>query len=99
MTPPRPPIDRDAELEHWTGDRIRDARARLGDAWALGRPLKMAELARACRLGGRDPGATIRDYETGKTRISGPLSALLELYLAGAMPPDPLEAILRPRRD
>jgi len=76
-----------------TGDELRDARATLGHMWGLGRPLRMAEMGRALRLGGRDPGASIRDYERGTTRISGPLSALVEMMLAGAQPADPLEEI------
>lgn len=76
-----------------TGNDMRDARATLGEMWGFGRPLKMAELGRACRLGGRDPGASIRDYERGTTRISGPLSALVEMMLAGAKPADPLDEI------
>ncbi|MDP2214986.1 hypothetical protein [Phenylobacterium sp.] len=84
--------------EFMTGAEIRDARDTLGKAWGLGRPLKMAEMARACRLGGRDPGATIRDYETGKTKISGPLSLVVELYLAGVRPPEGIEAAIAPRQ-
>lgn len=64
------------------------ARATLGELWGKGRPLHASEMGRACRLGGRDPGASIRDYERGKTTISGPLSALIELYLKGVLPPD-----------
>lgn len=78
-----------------TGKELRDARATLGDLWGLGRPLKMTEMGRALRLGGRDPGQSIRDYERGHTPISGPLSALLELYLAGAHPVDGLAAVVK----
>jgi hypothetical protein len=73
-----------------TPDQLRDARKALGLAWGFGRPLHMSEMGRACRLSGKDPGQSIRDYEAGKTRISGPLSALIELYLRGAMPADGL---------
>ena len=83
--------------EFMTGAQMRDARATLGEAWGLGRPLKMAEMARACRLGGRDPGATIRDYEDGKTKISGPLSLVVEMYLAGVRPPQGVEAAIATR--
>lgn len=71
-----------------TGDELRDARATLGEMWGLGRPLMMSELGRVLRLGGRDPGASIRDYERGKTRISGPMALALEMMLAGAKPPE-----------
>jgi hypothetical protein len=76
-----------------TGDEMRDARATLGERWGFGRPLKGSELGRAMRLRGRDPGASVRDYERGVTDISGPISALIDMFLAGAMPPDGVEAI------
>lgn len=76
-----------------TPETLREARATLGNLWGLGRPLKMAELGRALRLGGRDPGESINDYERGKTRISGPLAVAVEMMLAGALPPDGLDAI------
>lgn len=84
-----------------TGDQVRDARRQLGEAWGLGRALHMAELGRVLGLGGRDPGESIRDYERGATRVSGPMALALELMLAGARPAE-LEARLagsaRPRR-
>ena len=66
---------------------LRDARATLGHLWGLNRPLHMSEMGRALRLGGRDPGASIRDYERGRTGISGPISVAVEMMLAGARPP------------
>jgi hypothetical protein len=71
-----------------TGDELNAARGRLGDLWNLGRPVSMAEMGRALRLGGRDPGESIRDYERGTTRISGPVSACVDMWLAGCLPPD-----------
>ncbi len=71
-----------------TGPELRDARATLGEMWGKGRPLHMSELGRALRLGGRDPGASIRDYERGTTGISGPLSVAVSMMLRGAIPPD-----------
>lgn len=76
--------------EHMTAGELRQARATLGQSWGLGRPLMAAELGRACRLGGADPGQSIIDYEKGVTKIGGPLSALIALYLAGMIPPDGL---------
>ncbi|MFN3858130.1 MAG: hypothetical protein ACK4RV_10290 [Caulobacter sp.] len=76
-----------------TGEELRDARAALGAMWGLGRPLQMSELGRALRLGGRDPGASIRDYERGNTRISGPMSVAVEMMLSGALPPDGIGCI------
>ena len=71
-----------------TGDQLRDARRALGEAWGLGRPLHMTEFGQVLRLGGRDPGESIRDYERGKTKISGPMSVAVDMMLAGALPPD-----------
>ena len=76
-----------------TPDELRTARATLGTMWGLGRPLKMSEMGRALGLGGRDPGESVRDYERGKTPISGPLSRLVRVYLGGAFPPDGLDSI------
>lgn len=70
-----------------TPENLYNARRTLGELWGLGRPLKASELGRALRLGGRDPGESIRDYERGKTRISGPMSVAVEMMLAGAKPP------------
>lgn len=69
-----------------TGDDIRNARAKLGELWGLGRPLHMSELGRALRLRGADPGASVRDIETGKTAISGPVSIVIEAFLDGYHP-------------
>jgi hypothetical protein len=76
-----------------TGEDMSNARAQLGEAWGLGRPLTMAEFGRVLRLKGRDPGAGIRDYERGTTGISGPLSLAIDLMLAGARPPHLAEAL------
>jgi len=71
-----------------TPDELRSAREALGNAWGFGRPLFMSEMGRVLRLGGRDPGQSIRDYERGTTRISGPMSVAVEMMLAGSLPPD-----------
>ena len=68
-----------------TGSEIRAARATLGKLWGLNRPLFASELARALRLKGRDPGATVLAWESG-TPISGPVSVAIEMMLAGAKP-------------
>lgn len=78
-----------------TGDELRAARGALGELWGLGRPLRMAEMGRALRLGGRDPGESIKAYEDGKTSISGPITVAVEMMLDGARPRGGLEA-LRP---
>lgn len=81
-----------------TGEEMRGARDQLGELYGLERPLTMAELGRLIRLGGRDPGAGVRDYERGSTRISGPLSLALELLVAGGWRKVPLEAFVDGRR-
>jgi hypothetical protein len=69
-----------------TPEQLRDARAKLGELWGLGRPLKASELGRALRLSGRDVGESIRDWERGKTPISGPVSVAVEAMLRGFRP-------------
>ena len=69
-----------------TPSDLRDARAALGLMWGLGRPLRMAELGRALRLHGRDPGASVRDWERGHTPISGPVAVAVAAMLAGYRP-------------
>jgi hypothetical protein len=69
-----------------TGRDIRRARATLGKLWGLDRPLHAAELGRALRLQGRDPGRSILDWECGKTPITGPVSIAIEAMLAGYEP-------------
>lgn len=66
------------------GVELRNARRALGEMWGLGRPLTMLEMAQALRLGGSKPAAAIRDYESGKKPISGPIWTALELMLGGA---------------
>jgi hypothetical protein len=66
----------------------------LGHRWGLGRALRPSELGRVVRLPGKDPGQSVRDYESGETRIPGPFSVAVELLLAGGLPPDGL-AVLR----
>lgn len=65
------------------GPDIRAARATLGMMWGLNRPLHMSELGRALRLQGRDPGASVRDWERGHTPVSGPVEVAIEAMLAG----------------
>lgn len=69
-----------------TPEQLYAARAKLGKKWGLGRPLHMAEMGRALRLQGRDPGASVRDWERGHTPISGPVSIAVEAMLAGFKP-------------
>lgn len=69
-----------------TGQELRDARRTLGEMWGLNRPLTMLEMAQALRLSGSNPAAAIRDYESGKKSVSGPISAAVELMLDGAKP-------------
>lgn len=66
-----------------TGEELRAARGALGQLWGLGRPLHMSELGRALLLRGRDPGASIRDWERGKISISGPVEVAIKAMLSG----------------
>lgn len=70
-----------------TGEQLREARAILGRMWGLPGPVPMAEMGRILRLQGRDPGATIRDWERGNGP-TGPASVAIEMMLAGAKPPE-----------
>ena len=67
-----------------TGSDLRDARRTLGEMWGLGRPVTMAELGRLLRLKGRDPGASVRDWE--RDGPTGPASVAIEMMLDGARP-------------
>jgi len=92
--------DQEREFNRFMEGRdVRAARGALGELWGLGRPLTMRQMGRALRLTGRNIGASVRDYERGRTEVSGPLSALIELYLRGAAPVDGLDAVLEPGED
>ena len=71
-----------------TGDEMRDARGRLGDLWELGRPVTMTELGRILGLQGRDVGASVRDWERGKSPIMGPTALAIGALLDGYRPPN-----------
>lgn len=71
-----------------TGADMREARVKLAAMWGKSRPLSCVQMGRACRLGGKDPGESIRNYEAGVTKIGGPVSALVAMMLNGALPPD-----------
>lgn len=71
-----------------TPAELKTARDKLGGLWGKGRPLHLSEMGRALGLGGRDPGESVRHYERGETRISGPIANLVRLYLSGVLPPD-----------
>ena len=76
------------------GKELRDARGTLGELWGLPGPLPMAALGRVLRLQGRDPGATVRDWER-RGGPTGPAALAVELMLDGARPRD-LENLLNP---
>jgi hypothetical protein len=73
---------------------IWEARVSLGELWGLNRPITWAELGKALRLSGSNPGQSVRDYERGKTLISGPVSVCIDLFLLGCIPPDGLGEII-----
>lgn len=72
---------------------VRAARGKLGKMWGLKRPLTYTEMGRVLRLGGVRPDQSVRDYERGKTAVSGPLSLAIDLMLAGARPADLAEKL------
>jgi len=71
-----------------TGEEMKEARRVLGRMWGKGRPLHGSELGRALQMTGIDPGQSIRDYERGTTRISGPIATAVTMFLAGMLPPN-----------
>ena len=71
-----------------TGEDMKEARLRLGKMWGLGRPVSMNEMGLLLRLSGDRPSNSIRDYERGKSQISGPITLVIEMLLAGAKHPD-----------
>ncbi len=77
-----------------TGYEVRAARAKLGQRW-LGRPLRAAELGRLLGLRGRDPGASVLDWEAGK-QVTGPV-ALCIWYMVHVdmLPPTYDKALVR----
>ena len=73
---------------------IWEARASLGELWGLNRPITWSELGKALRLTGGNPAMSIRDYERGRTIVSGPVSVCIDLFLLGAIPPDGLGEVI-----
>lgn len=74
------------------GGELQKVRDVLGHRW-FGRPLYAAELGRALRLKAGDPGKTVREWEAFDSTLTGPVSAAIDTWLAGAPPPDPLDDI------
>jgi hypothetical protein len=69
-----------------TGAEIRRARGAIGHEAGLGRALMMVELGELLKLTGRDPGASVRDWERGHTPVSGPASVAIEALRDGWRP-------------
>lgn len=67
-----------------------DARHELGELYGLGRPLHSSELGRLLRLAGADPGNMVHEWERGKSRISGPVSLVIDLLIAGGWRDHPI---------
>ena len=78
------------ERKSWmTGEEVRLAREQLGQIWdKREEPVSNARLARSLRLGGRDPGLNVANWQSGKTAITGPVSLLIAMYLRGDKPID-----------
>lgn len=75
---PTPPFER--EPPAMTPKQFRRIRRRIG--------LTRAQLARALRLGGRDPHKLVTRFEKGDARITGPLSLAMEALDSGWRPHD-----------
>jgi hypothetical protein len=73
-----------------TGAELRKARGTLGQRWGLERPVSMEEMGRILRLTGKDVGASVRDMEARES-VSGPVSVVIDMLLAGAVPPEPIQ--------
>lgn len=90
-----------SELHFMSAADVASAMAKLGAMWGLDRPLHNAELGRALRLTGRDVGATVQEWlrpiDKGGRNVTGPVQVAIEMMLAGAMPPDPLDTVIRRR--
>lgn len=84
-----------SELHVMSAAELTDAMEALGPMWGLDRPLQNSEMARALRLGGRDPGRSVQDWLTGSTNITGPVQVAIKMMIAGALPPDSLDTIIR----
>lgn len=69
-----------------TGAELIQARHQLGHDWGLGRSLTGFEMASLLGLKGKDPAASIHDYERGKNQISGPVATLVGVLLDGDAP-------------
>lgn len=76
-----------------TPDQLRAARATLAKLWDLPAPLTYMEMGRVLRLAGSRPDQSIRDYERGTTKISGPLTLAIEAMLSGWRPDDLAETL------
>lgn len=68
-----------------TGEELYEARATLGRMWGRPGPITLAELGHILELQGRDPGATVRDWER-RNGPTGPASVAIKMMLAGALP-------------
>lgn len=81
------------------GADLRRARARIGELWALDRPLHCAELGRALEMAPSDPGESIRRYEADRdAEVPGFVAAGVKMMLSGMIPTIGLSAILSPRK-
>lgn len=74
-----------------TGEEVAAARQKLGSMWGVGRPLARSELARALGLSPTNGNDHVLNMENGKSAVSGTISILLTMYLAGSVPLDTIE--------
>lgn len=74
-----------------TGEEVRQARTKLGEMWHIGRDLSPIEFARSLGLSPTNGNDHVKNMESGKSKVSGPLAILIRLYLSGIVPPDDVE--------
>lgn len=77
-----------------TGEEMAKARIDIARAWGI-RRLTQADLGRALGHGHqRDPGRNVARYESGVLNIPPQVAVLMQVYLAGGLPPDEVRQTL-----
>lgn len=78
-----------------TPAELTKARHSLGIKWGLNRPLHASELGRILGLRGRDPGATVLEWERGANPILGPEKLAIWYMLETDLKPFTLEEAIK----
>jgi hypothetical protein len=69
------------------GSDLRAVRDSLGALWGLGRPLRKAELGRACGYTGRNAWQAVARWESTDAELNPTVARLLGVMLSGAYRP------------